>query len=163
MIVFILTGIYLIICSYTDIKYKNINILISVIMGLIGLLISICSFCGFNLNRLSFCGFHIGSYISTEHTSIFTLAISLFISLLLLIISLLTKGSIETGDCIMLAVLACFMSPYHIMAILVYGLIFSGITALFLLVVRKYSRKDTLFFAPFLLIGHICYFLLYTL
>lgn len=161
MIVFILTGFYLIICSYTDIKYKRINILLSSVTGLIGLIISICSFCGFSCPDLF--GFRISSYVSTEHTSVYTLVISLFISILMLIISILTKGSIETGDCIMLAVLGCFMSPYHIMAILLYGLIFSGITALFLIVAKKYSRKDTLFFAPFLLMGHICCFLLNTL
>lgn len=163
MTVFLLPGIYLIICSYTDIKYRKINILVSAITGFIGLIISILSYIGFKFNFTDFYGYHISCNISTDHTSLYSLAISFFVCAAILLISVFTKGSIGTGDCIMLAVLACFMSPAHIMSVLVYGLIFSGIAALFLIVVRRYSGKDTLFFAPFLLIGHICYFLLYAL
>lgn len=158
MTIFTITGIYLAICSYTDIKYKKINILLSVAAGLTGFVTSVCSLSGFDFFKLNICGTVINASFFTEHTSLFSIVVSLFICTLMLLISLLTKGAIGTGDCIMTAVLACFMMPYHLIAILLYGFFLSGLAALFLLIIKKYSRNDTLFFAPFLLIGHICYF-----
>ena len=160
MAVYILTGVYLILCSYTDIRHKKINVLFSVIVGLIGLVMSIFRLCGLNISFFNISSFYISSYALTLHTSVYTFLVSLFISLLIFAISFLTKGSISIGDCIMLTVLACFMPPYCILSILLYGLISSGITALFLIIIKKLSRKDTIPFAPFLFIGHICSFLL---
>lgn len=162
MTIFILTGFYLTLCSYTDIKHKKINVMFSAIIGLIGLISSICSLFDLNLFHLKIYGISINVHAVSEHSSFFALAISLLISIFMLIISILTKGALGTGDCIMSAVLACFLSPYHLISILIYGFFFSGIVALFFLA-KKHSRKDTLCFAPFLLISHICYFLLYTL
>lgn len=162
MIMIILSVIYLCICSYTDIRYKKINILLSAIVGITGLSVSILSLCRFNSCLFNNLSFSVKSAFFTEHTSFFTLAASVLISIFMMIISLLTKGALGAGDCIMIAVLACFMSPYHIISMLLYGLIFSGIAALFLLTVEKCSRKDTLSFAPFLLIGHIIYYIFFT-
>ena len=162
MAIFMITGFYLALCSYTDIKYKRINVIFSAIIGLIGLISSICSLFDLNYFHLNIYGIGVNIHGISEHSSFFTLAISLLISIFMLIISVLTKGALGTGDCIMSAVLACFLSPYHLISILIYGFFFSGIVALFLLA-KKHSRKDTLCFAPFLLISHICYFLLYTL
>lgn len=154
MLIFILTGTYLSLCSYTDLRYKKINIPLSAITGFIGLACSVCSLSAFGFNH---------NYSLSEHTSFLTLAISICVSIFMLIVSRLTKGSVGTGDCIMLAVLSCYLSPGHIVSVLLYGLIFSGIIALFLLIIKKYTRKDTLPFAPFLLSGHICCFLLFYL
>lgn len=163
MTIFITTTIYLIICSYTDIRYKKINVLFSAAAGLIGILASVCSLCGFKFFYLKIFDMTINPSSFTEHTSFFTLAVSISVSIFMLLASLLTKGALGTGDCIMAAVLSCFMSSYHLISILVYGFFFSGLTALFLIIAKKYSRKDTLFFAPFLLIGNVCCFMLYTL
>ncbi len=156
MTVFILTGFYLALCSYTDIKYKKINVLFSAVMGLIGLISSMYGLFDLNFFNYKFC-------CLSEHSSFFSLGVSLLISIFMLIISILTKGALGTGDCIMSASLACFLSPYHLIAVLIYGFFFTGIAALFLLFAKKHSRRDTICFAPFLLISHICYFLLYTL
>lgn len=163
MKIFILSGIYLIICTYTDIRYKKISTLLSIVIGLSGLFISLCSLWNPDFPGLDIFSLNLEVYAFSEHTSFFTLALSLSLSLFMLIVSILTKGSFGTGDCVMLAVLACFMTPYHLMSVLVFGLFFSGIASLLLITVKKYSRKDTIFFAPFLLTGHICCFLLNTL
>lgn len=160
---YIITGIYLAICTYTDIKYKKISVFISAAIGLAGLFISLCSLWDISFLQLDILGFRLNLSSFSGHISLFTIAASLSVCILMLTVSILTKGSFGTGDCIMLTVLACFMAPAHLITVLIYGLFFSGITALLLLIVKKRSRKDTVFFAPFLLTGHICCFLLYSL
>lgn len=163
MIIFILIFFYLSVCVYTDIRYKTICIPLSVIIGIMGVIFSICNFFNINFGNTGFFGIYFPEYTFSEHTSPFSFVISISISILIFIVSLLTKDSIGKGDSIMAAVLACYICPSHIIAILLYGFIFSGIFALFLIILKRKKRNDIIPFAPFLLSGHICYFLLFYL
>ena len=71
----------------------------------------------------------------------------------LLIISILTKGSIGGGDIKLLASCGLVLGPISILLGTFLGIVLGGIYGLFLLVFHKKQKQDALPFVPFLALG----------
>lgn len=86
--------------------------------------------------------------------SLLEIAIGFFAaSLPLLIISILTQGSIGGGDIKLLASCGLVLGPVSILLGTFLGIIFGGVYGAFLLVFGKKEKQDTLPFVPFLALG----------
>ena len=70
-------------------------------------------------------------------------------------ISYLTKGGIGLGDVKLIAVIGLFVGLVNIFNILLFSTIFSGLLGIILLAFKIRDKKDSLPFAPFILIGTI--------
>lgn len=70
-------------------------------------------------------------------------------------LSYLTKGGIGLGDVKLIAVIGLFVGLVNIFSILMFSTIFSGLLGIILLVFKIRDKKDSLPFAPFILIGTI--------
>lgn len=74
-------------------------------------------------------------------------------ALALVIASFLSSGGIGAGDIKLVSALALMCGVYVICRTLLFGMAACALTACALLVTKKKSKKDTLPFAPFLLLG----------
>ena len=72
----------------------------------------------------------------------------------MLLLAWMTKESIGYGDAWILLCMGCFMTEIQMMNLCVIALSLSGFFALFLLLVRRKSRKTQIPFVPFLLAGY---------
>ena len=72
----------------------------------------------------------------------------------ILLFAWLTKESIGYGDALVLLCMGCFLSVVQFLNVCMCALTLSGVWALFLLLVRKKSRKTEIAFIPFLLVGY---------
>ena len=75
-------------------------------------------------------------------------------------ISLITHSAIGSGDALAVISCAAALGGSVEFAALLLSLLLAAFLSLFLLILRKVSRKDTLPFLPFLLAGHLLLFLL---
>lgn len=66
----------------------------------------------------------------------------------------LTKESIGYGDALVVLCMGCFMTGLQLLNLCMAALTLSGLFALFLLLVRRKSRKTQIPFIPFLLAGY---------
>ena len=92
--IFFITAVYLAICSYTDLTAMKISTFLSFLFSLLGIVM----FC------LSL----------TNHKDITSLLISLSIGVLIIALSVLSKGSMGIGDGIMTLTIGFFLSLIHI-------------------------------------------------
>lgn len=129
--------IYLIICTATDIKTKKISLKICLIFLLLGFLINI-----FLLK-----------------TTVSILLYNLIPGICLLFFSILTKGSIGCGDALILIIMSFYMRFPSILIILFLSLLSASAFSI-ILIIKKYSRKYSLPFAPFITFGYTIFLLL---
>ena len=128
----ILPGILLIYTSITDIKNRTISGIALILFGMAGL---ICLFFGRSL---------------TYPDSIF----GALIGVILVIVSLSTKGELGMGDALLLLVTGIFLGFEKNLSLLLTALILSSLYSVFLLIKDK-SLKREYPFVPFLLIAYI--------
>ncbi len=76
---------------------------------------------------------------------------------LIFLAMILSKNSIGAGDAKMFAVLGFYIGGLGIVAVLFYTFVFSAITSILLILVRRLSLKDTIPLAPFTLLGTLVY------
>lgn len=76
--------------------------------------------------------------------------------LVLLLLFFLSHGRIGPGDGLSLAVSGIFLGFTANLFLLLFSSIFSGLTALFLIVVKKYKKDHNIPFMPFVLGGYVC-------
>lgn len=131
MLDFIINSIFLLICSYTDIKNKNINIVYCVLFGLINLII------GLVRGGITFC------------------ALGIMPGILLLIVSYLTNEKIGYGDGIMLVTVGLVYGISRSVDLCMISLSISGFVSLILLLFKKKKINDIIAFAPYLFLGNI--------
>ncbi len=73
----------------------------------------------------------------------------------LALISFATKGAMGMGDVKLFACLGIFLGLWKVLQVLLWAAILSGIAGLFLLSLKRATRKTTMPFAPFILMGTI--------
>lgn len=123
----------LLISAYRDWKEKSVYLYLLMGTGIAGLV------------------FHI---IFQEHTIIDVLG-GVAIGVLVLLFSLLSRGSIGSGDGLTLMVSGIFLGFEKNMELFITAICFSAIMALFLLVVRRKERSYRIPFLPFLLASYL--------
>lgn len=77
------------------------------------------------------------------------------IGVVVLLVSYFSRESIGMGDGMMLIASGTFLGFWANLELFMIALLLSGVTALFLIVVKRKGRKDRLPFIPFLLVAYL--------
>lgn len=124
--------IYLLICSYSDIKTQTISLKLSIIFIILFLILNFI--------------FNFTSYLS--------LFFSIFPGCLILLLGKFTKQSIGYGDGIILIVSGMYTNFWYCTSILLTTLMLSSFFSLFL-ILKKRSLKTVFPLAPFILLSYL--------
>ncbi len=125
--------IYLVLCSYTDIRNMTISLPLSIVCSLIG------------------CIFRFVLFI--PKASFFSFIISISIGIFLILLSIISHNMIGVGDGMIFVTTGTFLSFANNISMLFYGLLLTSFYALYKLIVTR-KRKTIIPFAPFLLFGY---------
>lgn len=137
IIIYFILFTYLTFCSITDIHSKRINILISGIYLLIGIF--------FNMYFIK--------------NDLIILFMNLSTGLLLALIAKITKGAIGYGDSLIFFVISFYIPSFSTLYILFFSLVTASLFSI-LLLLKKYSKKYRIPFAPFIQIGFFIFLIL---
>lgn len=129
--------IYLIICTVSDIKTKKISLKFSLVFLFLGLFI----------------------YLFFIKADIKILLYNLLSGISVLLVSLFTKGAIGAGDAVILIIMSFYMPSASTLIILFFSLLIASIVSV-TLIIKKYSRKYELPFAPFITLGYTIFLLI---
>ena len=80
---------------------------------------------------------------------------ALSLGILLIALSIISKGEIGMGDGMVLSALGTVLTFSQLLSVLMLGLLCCGISGFFLLAMGKISKKTEIPFVPFLLLGYI--------
>jgi len=124
--------LFLVICTYFDMKTKMLPVRL-LVMGGIGVSIS-----------------HI---IQRENWWIYVMGILL--GAIFLLVSKVTKEGLGYGDSILILLLGAFVGLWQVLLVLVIAFVSAAIFSSVVLVLKKMSRRKQIPFVPFLLLGYI--------
>lgn len=130
----IITLVYLVICSYQDIKYKGVSIWLMITGNIWGIIIAI-------------------SRAVNDELAMEELVIAILPGLVMLLTSIISQ-LLGMADGLMLIMLGMILQPTMVYAQMI---ISSLLLLVFALILKIYSKNITqLPYIPFLLIGYIC-------
>lgn len=121
------------ICSYTDIRTRELSIKTMLIFGCIGVFLL--------LREASVTGF----YIPT----------GMFVGIGVFVISRVSKGAIGEGDAILLTVTGVILSVREMIILITIASFLAGMFGVLLMICKRADRKKELPFVPFLFISYI--------
>lgn len=125
--------IWLFVCSLQDIKYKKI----STTLLLLGL------------------PFLLTTSIVTNPVGFKSRVLGLAVGVILIGISYITKGQVGMGDGVVIGIIGLCFGIQITVQVFMYGLFISAIAAIIILGCKRGSRKTTMPFIPFLLLGYL--------
>ena len=134
---YLLLLFYLIVCCYTDLKKHTINLLISIIFTLLGIITGIFLF----------------------DYSFISMAISLIPGISLFVISLIFPASLGLGDGLIFTICGIYLGVNFTIQLLFLSLVISCIFSI-LLIIKKHSLKYQFPLAPFIFVSYV--FILFT-
>lgn len=134
---YLLLLFYLIVCCYTDLKKHTINLLISIIFTLLGIITGIFLF----------------------DYSFISMAISLIPGISLFVISLIFPASLGLGDGLIFTICGIYLGINFTIQLLFLSLVISCIFSI-LLIIKKHSLKYQFPLAPFIFVSYV--FILFT-
>lgn len=129
----IITGIFLTICTYTDLKGKCINICICLMFGVIGMVYR-CIF---------------------ENSNLLSLLQAMIPGIFVMLVSILSKEGIGKGDAIVIGTIGLYIGGINTIIILFNGVIVSCITGIIFIAFMKKEKGYRLPFVPFLTLAFI--------
>lgn len=129
--------IYLIICTVSDIKTKKISLKLSFVFLFLGLFI----------------------YLFFIKADAIILLYNLMPGICLLLVSLFTKGAVGCGDAVILMIMSFYIPSASVLIILFFSLLAASVISV-ILMIKKYSRKYALPFAPFITLGYTIFLLI---
>lgn len=119
------------ICTYFDIKFKKIPIILPIIWAVFGVIWNTA------IKKLQ-----IEQWIGV--------LFSLLIGCTLLLFSLWSKEALGKGDALMFIATGIFTDFYSTLVLLCTALFFSSLTSIYLIVIQRQSKKTTIPFIPFI-------------
>ena len=134
---YLLLLFYLIVCCYTDLKKHTINLLISIIFTLLGIITGIFLF----------------------DYSFISMIISLIPGIFLFVISLIFPASLGLGDGLIFTICGIYLGINFTIQLLFLSLVISCIFSI-LLIIKKHSLKYQFPLAPFIFVSYV--FILFT-
>lgn len=134
---YLLLLFYLIVCCYTDLKKHTINLLISMIFTLLGIITGIFLF----------------------DYSFISMIISLIPGISLFVISLIFPASLGLGDGLIFTICGIYLGINFTIQLLFLSLVISCIFSI-LLIIKKHSLKYQFPLAPFIFVSYV--FILFT-
>lgn len=129
----VLLGIWLLLCSFQDIKEKKISVFL-IASG--GLLLSV-------------------TFLIVGGVPVIDRLSGLLLGLLLLAAGRLLKGQIGDGDGLIICITGICLGFIKNLNLMLLGLSLTGLVSLFLLIFRRAERKDTIPFVPFLFLSYL--------
>lgn len=129
----IITGFFLAICTYTDLKEKCINICVCLIFGIIGMIYK-CVF---------------------ENNNLLSLLQAIIPGIFIMFVSIVSKESIGKGDAVVISTIGLYIGEINTIIILFNGLIASCITGIICILFIKKEKKYRLPFIPFVSLAFI--------
>lgn len=124
------------ICFYTDIKYRIIRLDVCVITGFLGIVFNI--------------------YMDREPLYILE---GIILGGLMYVFSYVLKEKMGYGDCMAVMALGCTVGFLNVVGIMIISFALLWLYCIYLLVIRKKSKKTEIPFIPFMFIGTILYFI----
>lgn len=133
LIEIIITGIFLAICTYTDLKGKCINICICLIFGIIAMVYK-CIF---------------------GNSNILSLLQAVMPGIFIMLVSIISKESIGKGDAIVISTIGLYLGGINTIIILFNGLIASCLSGILCIIFMKKEKGYRLPFVPFVTLAFI--------
>ena len=124
-------------CSLEDVKYRRLTVIYILMFGIVGVILNMFA----------------------PVCSIYSILWGMLLGIVLILISIATRGSLGLGDGILLVVTGVYLGGYGNLQLFLYGLLLSALCSLGLLVLKRKKRKDEIAFVPFLLLSY--FFLLF--
>ncbi len=124
--------ILLMICAIEDFKRKEVTVTYILLFGIAGVVL----------------------HLFYPNCSIYSILWGVLLGISVMVVSLLSRGSIGMGDGILLAVTGIYLGGYENLELFLVGLFLAGIWSLGLLVLKKKKRKEQIAFIPFLLVAY---------
>lgn len=133
MVTNIFLGIFLLICSVTDIRSKRISAVVLIVFAAAGCVL----------------------FFIYRPVSLFEEAAGLLVGTVFIGLSILTEGKVGLGDGLMMLVTGVFLGARENSGLIMTACLFSAFFSLFCLILKKAGRNTELPFAPFILISFI--------
>ena len=127
---------FMVSCLYTDIKYRFIRVDVCVVSGVFALILNLCQ----------------------NHSPENILA-GIIPGCALLIFSFFSNEKLGYGDCMVVMVLGVILGPQIIIEIMMTSMVLLFIYCVYLIVIRRKSKKTDIPFVPFIFAGNIIYIL----
>lgn len=124
-------------CSLEDVKYRRLTVIYILMFGIVGVIL----------------------HMFAPVCSIYSILWGMLLGIVLILISVVTRGSLGMGDGILLVVTGVYLGGYGNLQLFLYGLLLSALCSLGLLLLKRKKRKDEIAFVPFLLLSY--FFLLF--
>ncbi len=128
----ILTGVFLGICTVTDIREKAVNLWVILVFLISG-----------------------AALVPFSGTGAEEVILGLIPGALLLLLSFVTKGAVGTGDGLALAVTGILLGPLWNLKLFMTALFLTAVFSAVLLIIRKCGRDSELPFLPFLFVSFL--------
>ncbi len=119
-------------CSLEDVKQKKLTVMYILMFGVGGIFL----------------------HLMAPVCSIYSILWGMLLGLALILVSLVTRGSVGVGDGILLAVTGVYLGGSKNLELFMMGLLLAALWSLGLLVVKKKKGKEEIAFVPFLLISY---------
>lgn len=119
-------------CSLEDVKQKKLTVMYILMFGVGGIFL----------------------HLMAPVCSIYSILWGMLLGLGLILVSLVTRGSVGVGDGILLAVTGVYLGGSKNLELFMMGLLLAALWSLGLLVVKKKKGKEEIAFVPFLLISY---------
>ena len=119
-------------CSLEDVKQKKLTVMYILMFGVGGIFL----------------------HLMAPVCSIYSILWGMLLGLALILVSLVTRGSVGVGDGILLAVTGVYLGGSKNLELFMMGLLLAALWSLGLVVVKKKKGKEEIAFVPFLLISY---------
>ncbi|MBO6111797.1 MAG: prepilin peptidase [Lachnospiraceae bacterium] len=126
-------GIFLIICSITDIKFKEIRLNILIVFALAGVVL----------------------FFIYRPVSLFEEIMGLFTGLVFIGLWALTEGKIGLGDGLLMTVTGIYLGGRENAFMVMTAMLLSAVFSIVILILKKGDRNARFAFAPFILISFV--------
>lgn len=120
-------------CSLEDIKQKKLTVLYILMFGVGGVFL----------------------HLVAPVCSIYSMLWGMLLGLALILVSMVTRGSVGLGDGILLVVTGVYLGGSRNLELFMIGLLLAALWSLGLMVVKKKKGKEEIAFVPFLLISYL--------
>ena len=120
-------------CSLEDVKQKKLTVLYILMFGVGGVFL----------------------HLVAPVCSIYSMLWGMLLGLALILVSMVTRGSVGLGDGILLVVTGVYLGGSKNLELFMIGLLLAALWSLGLMVVKKKKGKEEIAFVPFLLISYL--------
>lgn len=120
-------------CSLEDVKQKKLTVLYILMFGVGGVFL----------------------HLVAPVCSIYSMLWGMLLGLMLILVSIVTRGSVGLGDGILLVVTGVYLGGSKNLELFMMGLLLAALWSLGLVIVKKKRGKEQIAFVPFLLISYL--------